>query len=246
MFKERTRSGPKGHLEGFPLDKNNLVYLTPREHFIAHILLHKIYYGKRYGVQCGTALFMFFKHKQKSREIINNSKQYQKYKEIGISALSEAQKGKIPARDQETGELIGHVDINHPNILSGKWAHHHKGRKRSKEFCQKMKKAHAGSGNSNYKNIPENEIWEHLDNYIKNNLVYNYIIYTDWALKCVKHFKSKYSFKSLTYIAISNKLGKLSKEEIIKKYNKKYDSCVIYDKWAKRKLKKIKEENDNN
>ena len=37
MFKNRKRTGPKGHLNGDPNDPNNLVLLTMREHLFAHV-----------------------------------------------------------------------------------------------------------------------------------------------------------------------------------------------------------------
>lgn len=42
-FVNRKRKGPKGWIEGDPDDLNNLVFLSYREHFIAHQLLLKIY-----------------------------------------------------------------------------------------------------------------------------------------------------------------------------------------------------------
>ena len=37
MFKDRKRKGPAGHLAGNPNSKNNIVLLTAREHFYAHL-----------------------------------------------------------------------------------------------------------------------------------------------------------------------------------------------------------------
>ena len=37
--------------------------------------------------------------------------------------------GKMMAKDIETGEIIGMTDMNHPNIISGKWRHHTYGTK---------------------------------------------------------------------------------------------------------------------
>lgn len=225
-----------GHLEGDCEDELNKILLTPKEHFICHILLYKMFYGKKYGVQCGAALYMFFKHNLKNREEIFNSNQYQKYKEIGIKCLSEKQKGKIPARDQITGELVGHVSVNHPNILSGRWAHHHKGRKRSDEFCAKRKKASSGKGNSNYKNFTEDEVWEHLYNYVTKYKIENeYIFFTDWIEKCVLFLKHKHNFKKLSPVSICNRLNLHKPKDIIKKFNIKYNKSVKYDKWAKRR-----------
>lgn len=42
FFVSRSRKGCKGDIVGNPEDKNNIVRLTPRQHFIVHILLPKI------------------------------------------------------------------------------------------------------------------------------------------------------------------------------------------------------------
>lgn len=128
MFKNRTRKGPKGHLDGNPDDRSNLVLLTAREHFVAHLLLYKIYNGKRYGAQCGTAIWLFFRNGSDIRADIVNSRKYQFFKEIGRRAISESKRGKIVAVDSVTREMIGTVDKNHPNVLSGKWMHHSTGK----------------------------------------------------------------------------------------------------------------------
>lgn len=43
FFIKRARKGPNGWLDGNPNDKSNFVFLTPREHYVAHQLLVKIY-----------------------------------------------------------------------------------------------------------------------------------------------------------------------------------------------------------
>lgn len=45
FFINRSRKGKAGWLEGDPNSEQNIVYLTPREHFVAHLLLAKIYGG---------------------------------------------------------------------------------------------------------------------------------------------------------------------------------------------------------
>ena len=46
FFKNRTRKGPPGWLDGNPEDTSNFTVLTGREHFICHWLLTKIYSGE--------------------------------------------------------------------------------------------------------------------------------------------------------------------------------------------------------
>ena len=68
MFLNRKRKGPKGHLPGNPNDPNNIVLLTPREHFLCHVLLHKIHKGTHYEYSAGSALGFFFVKQNHPRE----------------------------------------------------------------------------------------------------------------------------------------------------------------------------------
>lgn len=43
FFKNRKRKGPPGWLDGDPNNKDNLVFLTAKEHLLSHLLLLKIY-----------------------------------------------------------------------------------------------------------------------------------------------------------------------------------------------------------
>lgn len=46
FYIDRKRKGPAGWLPGNSNDKSNLVYLTPHEHFVCHLLLTKMVEGK--------------------------------------------------------------------------------------------------------------------------------------------------------------------------------------------------------
>lgn len=48
---------------------------------------------------------------------------------------SEVKKNRLVVRDAETGETIGAVAIDDPNVLSGKWVSINRGRKYSAEVC---------------------------------------------------------------------------------------------------------------
>lgn len=157
MFRDRKRKGPKGTLSGNPNDKNNLVLLTAREHFIAHVLLYKIYKGTKYEYSAGSALSFFTTKVIKNRNHNRNdwfnqscSKKYDFYRKIGLESISKARKGKMPVVDAKTRESIGSVEVNHPKVLSGEWVHHSKGRKIS-ESEKSNRQSKAGFRNDNYK-----------------------------------------------------------------------------------------------
>lgn len=137
MFKESSRNKTgfnKGHIEGNCNDSKNKVLLTPREHFLAHVLLYKMHTGSRYEYSCGASLMLFFnvansKHTRvKYGGFMPLCKKYETYRLIGISSISKNNKGKYPMRDAATDEIVGSFDKEHENVLNGKWVHHSKGR----------------------------------------------------------------------------------------------------------------------
>lgn len=72
----------------------------------------------------------FGKHiRQNKSEWAKLSRKYAKHKELGAKGISAARKGTFPAVDAATRENVGSVSVNHPNVLSGKWVHHSKGKK---------------------------------------------------------------------------------------------------------------------
>lgn len=82
-----------GTLTGNPDDKNNLVDLTPREHFICHWLLIKMTSGKQY-YQMVNALRFFIKQNYGVRDYKLNSKTYDYIKKRLSTAQSERLKGR--------------------------------------------------------------------------------------------------------------------------------------------------------
>lgn len=135
MFKDNLRSKQNnGHLEGNPDDKRNIVLLTPREHFLCHVLLYKIFKGTRYEYKCGAALMLFFnvaeaKHKRVSSGGFHSlGRRYERYRKIGLQSISNARKGTFPCVDAKTGESVGSLTRDHPKVISGEYVHHSKGK----------------------------------------------------------------------------------------------------------------------
>ena len=58
LFIDRIREGSKGHLDGNSNDKNNLVHLSAREHFILHMLLPKMLLSKNARYKIASAIYM--------------------------------------------------------------------------------------------------------------------------------------------------------------------------------------------
>lgn len=153
MFKNRSRKGPKGHLEGDPNEKSNIVLLTPREHFLCHFLLYKIYKDTHYGYSCGAALSFFSSKVVRLHPRYNGIRitgsLYSKARMVGISNISKKNKGFFSAKSSITGEYIGRVSVNDVKVLSGEYVHHTKGSKISTEKKAKLSSSNKGQGNPN-------------------------------------------------------------------------------------------------
>jgi hypothetical protein len=81
----------KGWINGNPGDKSNLVYLTAREHFIAHLLLAKIYGGRLWH-----AAHMMSNMKKYT------SRKYKFIKEKHAEELSISQNGRKAPKGEES------------------------------------------------------------------------------------------------------------------------------------------------
>lgn len=161
MFLNRKRKGPPGHLTGNPNDPGNLVLLTPREHFICHVLFYKMMKDTKYEHQAGSALQFFFtkvitKHPRTQENVMKDSRWYEKCRLIGLQSISTSRKGTMPVKDAITGTMIGSVSIIHPKVLSGEWVHHTKGRIQSEE--ERMAKASHGEKNGRFSGITDEQI----------------------------------------------------------------------------------------
>lgn len=181
LFKNRQRKGPKGHLDGAPNSKENIVLLTFSEHLMCHYYLYEIYKGTRYEYSAGSSLQFFFSKavsnharqvnlSEVDRELL---KQMEHLRKIGNESISKARKGTMPVVDAITRESIGSVSINHPRVLSGEWIHHSKG------IPGKSARNMSGSKNTNYKEMNHSRkerLWKCVmnsteDEHLKLNLL---------------------------------------------------------------------------
>jgi len=228
MFANRKRKGPKGHLSGNPNDQNNIVLLTPREHFICHALMAKIFIGSRYEFQAKSSLIFFFtkvigKHqRQLNGAIIASSKKYEKYRKIGLEGISNSRKNKFPAIDSETKVSVGSVDRNHPNVLSGKWVHATKGRKISPEE-RARKKPSGGNLNNNYKEMTE-ERKQRIFDLIPSCVVENHLKIKVLDDKLKKEFKE---FSKISIVWIKNNFGNY--DSLVDEFNRQRNQNIKYN-----------------
>lgn len=116
--------------------KNNIVYLTPREHYIAHLLLWKIYRNKSMS-----HAFWMMCHTRNNIRI--NSKQYELLRKEHSQFISESNKGKVLS--EETKQKIRDANIGRED--DGRYikiAESNRGRTHSEETKKKMSIAHTG------------------------------------------------------------------------------------------------------
>lgn len=155
-------------------DLSNLIELLPEEHIFIHMLRYKIY-KKMEDMWAVRFMLNGFDSKKRFKKInykILNKKirmgyawlrtHAQNVRKIkgwqtadGLRRISEARKGKMVAKDVDTGKFIGMVELNHPNVISGKWVHHTKGRVFSEKECEAIRIRNIGQKNPNASGLSE-------------------------------------------------------------------------------------------
>jgi hypothetical protein len=228
LFKNRKRTGPKGHLDGDQNSKENLVLLTFSEHLMAHYYLYEIYKGTRYEHSAGSALQFFFikatgNHKRQL-ELSEIDKKFLEdmdhLRKLGIESISKARKGKMPVIDSITGEKKGSVSIDHPKVLSGEWVHHSKGK--PSPISPENRKCQKGSNNNNFKEMDQERkerVWKCVskscqDGYLKLKLLR-------------ENLKREFTeFKKISLVWIDNNFNSI--EDLLKETNENLNLNIKY------------------
>jgi hypothetical protein len=158
---------------------NNLVEVLPEEHIFLHMLRYKIYRKREDMLAVRLTLNGYNSNnifKGKFSNILNKKirmgyawlKHHSVFlrktegwqTEEGRTRISKARKGTIVVKDRNTNKIIGSVPVNHPNVLSGTWVHHTKGRKISEEERITRKQIGAGKNNNRYCGLEDNYFLE--------------------------------------------------------------------------------------
>lgn len=146
---------------------DNLVEVLPEEHLFLHMLRYKIY-KKREDALAVRFMLNGYTNKNIYKDIRNilNKKIRMGYSWLrshsqtlrktegwhtpdGIKRISDSRKGTMPVKDILTGHIIGSVRTDHPNVISGQWVHHTKGRKQSQKEIDYKKINNLGQNNPN-------------------------------------------------------------------------------------------------
>lgn len=153
---------------------DNLVEVLPEEHIFLHMLRYKIYRKREDALAIRFMLNGFTSdHYCKVKlNLVLTKKLRMGYSwlrshscflrktegwqtEDGRQRISNARKGTMPVRDTTTGKIIGSVYTSHPNVLSGKWVHHSKGRIQSDKEIEFKKTHNLGQSNPNASGLTE-------------------------------------------------------------------------------------------
>ncbi len=240
----------------------NLVKLLPEEHYMAHLIRWKAYNARndflavRFIVN-GYNANRKGKFRYESDECLKNIRQkcahYKQHiynfkkehgwqTEDGRKRISEARKNKTPVIDAETGVKIGSVDKNHPNILSGKWIHHSKGKKsvthritgeklyiNTKDYDEKIhiqnRAEMKDKSNGNFKELTEefkNILFDNVRNAVENDRINR-----TKFMKIVIPLSEKFYHKKISDAFITNKFGGFTK--FLEQYNIERNDNVVYD-----------------
>ena len=144
FFITRNRKGPKGWLEGNPNDHSNIVRLTPEAHYLAHLLLVKIY-PEHAGL-------VFAVHRMTSGKYRNN-KMYgwirRKYSEaLKNRIISDETRDKIRIASTGNTNMLGksHSTESRAKMSASRLGNPSpiKGITRSEETKRKISEAHKG------------------------------------------------------------------------------------------------------
>lgn len=232
MFKENYRNKSKrnniGVVDGSYNNKNNIVHLTAREHFLAHLLLYKAYKDTKWEFKCGASLLLFFNSKDskhlRTNSLYKFSKKYENIKKELNECVSKNNKGKFPAKHLVTGERLGSVPVDHFNRHSGIWIHVSKGSKRTKEW-HKNRPDTSGSNNNNYKELTEN---------IKNIIFDTIVEFADpngyfIQSRVIPIIKNRLGYKKLSKPFFVNKFGSI--ENMISELNKERNTEIKFDRY---------------
>ncbi len=228
--------------------KENLVVLLPEE----HVMAHKIRY-KAYGTRSDMLAVRFIVNGLASKghiedvtkfaltkKILNtyawikqNSSEFRIkhgwHTESGRKRISRARKGKMYAKDAHTGEPVGVVRIDHPNVTSGMWVHHTKGKKYSEEFLKQRRKERPSDGenNANFKHFATDDFllgvaYDNLDTVVVEQH-FSKKRYDSVLKRVVK----KTCNKKISWVILTNRFGSI--DNFVKQLNETYGLEIKYN-----------------
>lgn len=165
----------------------------------------------------------------------------------GRESISEARKNTFPCIDKETGISVGSQRSDHPNVISGKWVHHSKGRlsvirisdniklyitaeefKNNRELYKpNFGKDQTGHNNSNYKELTD-EFYNAIIEIVPLSIENNHFNKSNF-IKLLKTICKDFGYNKISEVFLINKLGKDWANVILNEYNSRSLTEYIYN-----------------
>jgi HNH homing endonuclease len=217
--------------------EDNFVKMLPEEHYLAHYIRFRAF-GDRKDFLSVRFIFNGLPRYLKDDAYLSINKKVSKWKNHiyffrknnswhtidGINKISNARKNKVVVIDKITREMIGSVDKNHPNVLSGRWVNHTYGtiyvwNKKDKRANRILKDEFDSSihepyifkrdkeNNFNYKHIDENKILDAILKHVDSNLMIQSKLVLEELKISEMWVKRHYGSFSNLIILINNKFG---------------------------------------
>jgi len=254
-------------------DDFNLVELLPEEHLFMHKLRYKAYNNREDMLAVRYMLNGFSNSANNNKSLSVCEKLTRQIKkdyvwikqnsydfriehgwqtEEGRKRISESRKNTYPVKDEITGEMIGSIDKDHPNIKNGIWVHHSKGKvpvtrisddkKLYIDSDEYQKNKHLyiyrgpnadGKNNPRWKNIETDEIFDDYRTFcIKHKMIVSlnhfYIFFPDYPKKRLHKMKTydriRKEFPTMPYLV---KQG-YKKEELNLYFDGKTQKNIFY------------------
>lgn len=213
-------------------DPSNLVEVLPEEHVFLHMLRYKIYHKREDALAIRFMLNGLQSKSTLARTRVALTKQIRMgYAWIrthahmirqtegwhtldGVRRISAARRGKMPVKHAVTGEKIGMVDVTHPNVQSGLWVHHSKGRIQSSAEIEQKRSRLRGQDNPNASGLTEDYfVQKGVEAFREFGLILSWGRMLELAeargFTWIKSLKSRFGGTGLTgyYAAVSSKTG---------------------------------------
>ena len=149
-------------------NKENLIQVLPEEHLFFHMLRYKIF--RKIEDMWAVRIMLNGCANPNKYKLIEKNHLTKKirmgyawvrthayfvrkttgwHSKEGLQRISDSRKGKMIVKDAVTNEIIGSIEKNHPNVLSGLWVHHSKGRIPSQQERERVRLRNIGQSNPN-------------------------------------------------------------------------------------------------
>jgi hypothetical protein len=142
--------------------KSNLVSLTPKEHYIAHLLLTKMFFGQNRYKMYSAFHMMFVKNKDQKRHI-PSSRMYEKARALVGQVSSITNKGRTPWNKGIPQSDAVKDAVRQANLGKTPW---NKGVPRTQAVKDAVSKARIGKPPGNKGRKEEDILCEHCGSYV--------------------------------------------------------------------------------